>query len=203
MFKIFSQVVNEGMDDFKSWHLFCSTCTWNQNWIICTYQWKHFWSAAFPHSSDHVCTEHRTVLCHQNLPLHLCFTDVKQSYVWSKTVAAQAVYTCMTVVNTCRLTRKVHVFPALVWFVISSSVFWLQAGHSLSLLFITVTQSGLLGLQQVLINVSSWWMKAFRKMIFQFWAGIQKGTHKYQASNSASTLPSHLLSMAIMLSTAD
>lgn len=83
-----------------------------------------------------------------------------------------------------------------LWFVVS----WLQTGHSLSHLFITVTQSGLSSLQQVLINDSSRPLKAFSRMIFQFWAGIQAGTQKYQASISASTLSSHPLSTLITFS---
>ena len=83
-----------------------------------------------------------------------------------------------------------------LWFVVS----WLQTGHSLSHLFITVTQSGLSSLQQVLINDSSRPLKAFSRMIFQFRAGIQVGTQKYQASISASTLPSHPLSTLITFS---
>lgn len=96
------------------------------------------------------------------------------------------------VLNSHRLTRNIHTFPVAkyhVRVVICSSISCLQTGHSLSCLFIMVTQSGLSGLQQVLINDSSWLLKAFRRMIFQFWAGIQMVTQKYQASISASTLP--------------
>lgn len=96
-----------------------------------------------------------------------------------------------TALNTCRLTRKVHTFPAISSFHIT--VLWLQAGRSLSQLFITVTQSGLSCLQQVLINDYSQLLKAFRRMIFQFWARIQTCTQKYQVSISASTLPIILL----------
>lgn len=96
-----------------------------------------------------------------------------------------------TVLNSHRLTRN-HMFPVArfhVRVVICSSISCLQTGHSLFCLFIMVTQSGLSGLQQVLINDSSWLLKAFRRMTFQFWAGIQMVTQKYQASISASTLP--------------
>lgn len=93
--------------------------------------------------------------------------------------------------------KDTHFLPLLV---ICSSVSWLQADQSLPCLFITVTQSGVLGPQRVLINDSSWQLKAFRRMIFQFWAWIQAATQKYHASISASALPSHPLSTAITFS---
>lgn len=80
--------------------------------------------------------------------------------------------------------NSIHFLLYHVRFVTGSSVSWLQAGHSLSHLFITVAQSGLSVLQ--LINDSSWPLKAFRRTIIQFWAGIQTGTQKYQASIFAS-----------------
>lgn len=73
--------------------------------------------------------------------------------------------------------------------VICSLVSWLEADHSLSSLFITVTQSGVLDLQWVLINDSSWQLKAFRRMIFQFWAEIQTATQKYHSYISAPPSP--------------
>lgn len=78
--------------------------------------------------------------------------------------------------------------------VICSLVSWLEANHSLSSLFITVTQSGVSGPQWVLINDSSWLLKAFRRMIFQFWAGIQTATQKYHSTTHTSLLlPSPLI----------
>lgn len=38
------------------------------------------------------------------------------------------------------------------------------------------------------MSADQWPLKAFRRMIFQFWAGIQMGTQKYQAPISACTL---------------
>lgn len=94
--------------------------------------------------------------------------------VWSNRLGA---------LNACRFTRTTWVsFHCLL-------VSWLEAGHSLSSLFITVTQSGVLGLQWVLINDSSWQLKAFRRMIFQFWAEIQTATQKYHSYISAPPSP--------------
>lgn len=69
----------------------------------------------------------------------------------------------------------------LLLLVICSLVSWLEANRSLSSLFITVTQSGDSGLQWVLINDSTWQLKAFRRMIFQLWAGIQLTTQKHHS----------------------
>lgn len=79
LYKICSLVVKEEIDDFKSsWHLFCSTCTWNQlimNYLHLPMKTYLEWSKVlpFPHSSHHVCTEHSTVLSHQN---HFLYTSV-------------------------------------------------------------------------------------------------------------------------------
>lgn len=132
------------------------------------------------HPALHVWTGGGT---HQSRPARHWLTTMKylESHgfsigkpVWSNRLGA---------LNACRFTRTTWVsFHCLL-------VSWLEAGHSLSSLFITVTQSGVLGLQWVLINDSSWQLKAFRRMIFQFWAEIQTATQKYHSYISAPPSP--------------